>query len=67
MNRWRFFLPLAVFALFLGVAGYQLTQPKSEFVESTMIGKTMTTWTSRMKMALNMQLEMKFTLLARMV
>ena len=41
MSRWRFFLPLALFALFLGVAGYQLTQPKSEFVESTMIGKPM--------------------------
>lgn len=47
MNRWRFFLPLAVFALFLGVAGYQLTQPKSEFVESTMIGKPMPAFSMR--------------------
>jgi cytochrome c biogenesis protein CcmG, thiol:disulfide interchange protein DsbE len=41
MKSWRFFLPLALFALFLGVAGYQLTQPKAEFVDSAMIGKPM--------------------------
>ncbi len=41
MRHWRFFLPLALFALFLGVAGYQLTQPKDEFVDSAMIGKPM--------------------------
>ena len=41
MKGWRFFLPLAVFALFVGVAGYQLTQPKDEFVDSAMIGKPM--------------------------
>ena len=35
----RLWIPLALFALFLGVAAYQLTQPKDEFVESTMIGK----------------------------
>lgn len=41
MRSLRFFLPLALFALFLGVAGYQLTQPKDEFVDSAMIGKPM--------------------------
>ncbi|ANY21045.1 Thiol:disulfide interchange protein DsbE [Tsuneonella dongtanensis] len=41
MKGWRFFLPLALFAAFVGVAGYQLTQPKAEFVESAMIGKPM--------------------------
>ncbi|MFA9199869.1 MAG: DsbE family thiol:disulfide interchange protein [Cypionkella sp.] len=41
MRHWRFFLPLALFALFLGVAAYQLTQPKDEFVDSAMIGKPM--------------------------
>ena len=39
MSRWRFFLPLAIFALFVGIAGYQLSQPKDEFVESAMIGQ----------------------------
>jgi cytochrome c biogenesis protein CcmG/thiol:disulfide interchange protein DsbE len=39
MKSWRFFLPLAVFLLFAGVAAWQLTQPKDEFVHSTMIGK----------------------------
>lgn len=37
--RWQLWVPLALFALFLGVAAYQLTQPKDEFVASTMIGK----------------------------
>ena len=32
MRPLRFFLPLAVFALFVGVAGYQLPQPKNERV-----------------------------------
>lgn len=41
MKGWRFFLPLGVFALFIGVAGYQLTQPKDDFVHSAMIGKPM--------------------------
>ena len=36
---WRLWLPLALFALFLGVAAYQLTQPRDEFVESAMIGQ----------------------------
>lgn len=39
MRRWRFFLPLAIFALFVGIAGYQLTQPRDDFVESAMIGQ----------------------------
>ncbi|WP_010412380.1 DsbE family thiol:disulfide interchange protein [Citromicrobium sp. JLT1363] len=39
MKRLWLILPLALFAVFLGVAGYQLTQPKDEFVRSTMIGK----------------------------
>lgn len=36
--RW-WWIPLLLFALFLGVAGYQLTQPKDEFVPSAMIGE----------------------------
>ncbi|GAB5349659.1 DsbE family thiol:disulfide interchange protein [Alteriqipengyuania sp. 357] len=39
MKRVWLILPLALFALFLGMAGYQLTQPKDEFIRSTMIGK----------------------------
>ena len=39
MKKLWLILPLALFALFLGVAAYQLTQPKDEFVRSTMIGK----------------------------
>lgn len=39
MKSWRFFLPLGLFAAFLGVAAWQLTQPKDEFVHSTFIGK----------------------------
>lgn len=41
MSGWRFFVPLGVFLLFVGVAAYQLTQPKDEFVHSAMIGKPM--------------------------
>ncbi|MGB7408710.1 MAG: redoxin family protein, partial [Pontixanthobacter sp.] len=36
---WRLWLPLALFALFLGIAAYQITQPKDEFVSSAMIGQ----------------------------
>lgn len=36
--RW-WWIPLLLFALFLGVAGYQLTQPKDEFIPSAMIGE----------------------------
>lgn len=39
MRSWRFFVPLAVFFAFVGVAAWQLTQPKDEFVHSAMIGK----------------------------
>lgn len=39
MKRWTLWLPLGLFAFFLGLAAYQLTQPKDEFVPSTMIGK----------------------------
>jgi cytochrome c biogenesis protein CcmG/thiol:disulfide interchange protein DsbE len=37
--RWKLWVPLALFAFFLGLAGYQLSQPKDEFIVSTMIGK----------------------------
>lgn len=37
--RWRFFLPLAVFSLFVGLAAWQLTQPRQDEVASAMIGK----------------------------
>lgn len=39
MIRWTLWVPLALFALFCGFAAYQLTQPKDEFVASTMIGE----------------------------
>ena len=35
---WRLWLPLLLFAGFLGLAGYQLTQPKDETIASGMIG-----------------------------
>ena len=41
VSNWRLWLPLTLFALFCGVAAYQLTQPKDEFVTSAMIGKAM--------------------------
>lgn len=37
--RWQMWVPLLLFAFFLGLAGYQLSQPKDEFIHSTMIGK----------------------------
>ncbi len=37
--RWTLWVPLALFTFFLGLAGYQLTQPKDEFIPSTMVGK----------------------------
>lgn len=37
--RWTVWAPLLLFAFFLGLAGYQLFQPKDEFIPSTMIGK----------------------------
>ena len=39
MKRLWLIIPLALFALFLGLATYQMTQPKDEFVRSAMIGK----------------------------
>lgn len=39
MKRWILWVPLFALALFLGLAAYQLTRPKQEFVRSTMIGK----------------------------
>lgn len=39
MSRWRLWVPLALFVGFLVVAGYMLTKPKDEFVESRMVGK----------------------------
>ena len=39
MSRWRVWLPLLRFVSFIGLAGWQLTQPNDEFVESRMIGK----------------------------
>ncbi|MFZ9396512.1 MAG: DsbE family thiol:disulfide interchange protein [Erythrobacter sp.] len=37
--RWTLWVPLLLFAFFVGLAGYQLTQPRDEFIPSTMIGK----------------------------
>lgn len=39
MRKLTLWLPLALFAFFAGLAAYMLTQPKDEFVESTMIGQ----------------------------
>lgn len=39
MNKLYIWVPLAIFLMFCGLAGYQLTQPKDEFIQSTMIGK----------------------------
>lgn len=47
MRAWRFFLPLGVFAAFVGVAAYQLGQPRDEFVRSAMIGKPMPAFAMR--------------------
>lgn len=39
MIRPVYFIPLAFFAFFAGLAGFMLTQDKDEFVESQMIGQ----------------------------
>ena len=39
--RWTLWVPLALFTFFVGLAAYQLTQPKDEFIPSTMIGKSL--------------------------
>ena len=36
---WRLWLPFLVFFGFLGLAAYQLSQPREEFVKSAMVGK----------------------------
>ncbi|MBL4858081.1 MAG: DsbE family thiol:disulfide interchange protein [Erythrobacter sp.] len=36
---WRLWLPFLIFFGFLGLAAYQLSQPKDEFIKSTMVGK----------------------------
>lgn len=36
---WRLWVPLLLFSAFLGLAAYQLTQPRDEFVESRMVGQ----------------------------
>ena len=36
---WKVWVPLFAFALFIGLAAYQLTQPNDEFVESRMVGE----------------------------
>ena len=38
---WRLWVPLFAFALFVGLAAYQLTQPKDDFVESRMVGEAL--------------------------
>lgn len=38
-NRMTFWVPLALFAFFAGLAAFMLTQEKDQFVESTMIGE----------------------------
>jgi cytochrome c biogenesis protein CcmG, thiol:disulfide interchange protein DsbE len=38
-SRLMLWVPLALFAFFVGVAGYMLTQEKDQFVESAMIGQ----------------------------
>lgn len=39
MRRWTVWLPLGLFAFFLGLAAWQLTQPRDDFVHSAMIGQ----------------------------
>ncbi len=39
MRRLYLWVPLALFGFFAGLAAYMLTQPKDQFVESTMIGQ----------------------------
>lgn len=39
MKRWLLFIPLALFLFFVGVAAYQLSQPKDDFVRTAMLGE----------------------------
>lgn len=41
MRHWRLWVPLLLFLGFVAVAGYMLTKPKDEFVESRMIGQAL--------------------------
>ena len=40
-----YFVPLALFAFFAGLAGYMLTQEKNQFVESRMVGEPLPEFT----------------------
>jgi len=51
MTRWRLWVPLLLFAGFVGLAGYMLTRPKDEFVESRMVGKELPYFALRPAMA----------------
>lgn len=39
MTRWRLWIPLVLLVGFVGVAGTLLIRPRSEFIESRMVGK----------------------------
>lgn len=39
MNRWRLWLPLLLFAGFVALAATMLTRPRSDFVQSRMVGQ----------------------------
>ena len=39
MSGWRLWVPLLLFAGFLGMAGYQLSQPGEDAIQSRMVGK----------------------------
>ena len=43
--RWKMWLPLALLAFFLGLAAYQLGQPRNDVVASTMIGRPLPKFT----------------------
>ena len=45
MRRAWLFIPLALFSLLAGVAAYQLTQPRDEFVRSALLGKPLPAFT----------------------
>ena len=47
MKRWMVYAPLALFLFFVGIAAYQLSQPKDDFVRSGMIGKPLPEFTLR--------------------
>ncbi len=39
--RWTLWIPLGLFVFFLGLAGYQLTQPKDDQIPSAMVEKAL--------------------------